>query len=431
MSIYISLMFLMLFDKFFIIKLNRKMKTEKNFNNLEELLIFLMQDQLNDESSDLIKGIISAQKVKNNNINLAKSLLIKNVSNNIKNISEKYKENILEKLNNLDFIEFNDTKEEITFKIDNILNILFYPRYCYYINNKYGHNCLKFFEYLLEHGYYQENINTFSKNDFASLIRDEIILKINIENIKNENIINNNCLESYKINFKLLNEIMFKEYIINFYKKYISMNFQFYDLFKKVVKSNNYIYELKNSEINIISKGIIDNFDFDKLLIKSETDENKIVLNKDIIKYDIFYNSIEKIINLFYSSKHLRIFKIIELNQNLNLFQISQMACLKYLEVQEIIEDLINKLKIIKKIKKENNKEDFIYLLNEIDESIINMMKDNIYGIIKNIKFELKDKLKQLQGKIDQDTVLQYINKYYSLINTFSEILNAYNFLFN
>ena len=227
------------------------MKTEKNFNNLEELLIFLMQDQLNDESSDLIKEIISAQKVKNNNINLAKSLLIKNVSNNIKNISEKYKENILEKLNNLDFIEFNDTKEEITFKIDNILNILFYPRYCYYINNKYGPNCLKFFEYLLEHGFYQENINTFSKNDFASLIRDEIVLKINIENIKNENIINNNCLERYKINFKLLNEIMFKEYIINFYKKYISMNFQFYDLFKKVVKSNNYIYELKNNKYYI------------------------------------------------------------------------------------------------------------------------------------------------------------------------------------
>jgi len=407
------------------------MKSEKNFNNLEELLIFLMQDQLNDESSDLIKEIISAHKMKNNNINLANSLLIKNVSNNIKNISEKYKENILEKLNNLDFIEFNNTKEEITFKIDNILNILFYPRYCYYINNKYGPNCLKFFEYLLEHGFYQGNINTFSKNDFASLIRDEIILKINIENIKNENVVNNNCLEKYKINFKLLNEIMFKEYIINFYKKYISMNFQFYDLFKKVVKSNNYIYELKNSEINIISKGIIDNFDFAKLLMKSETDENKIVLNKDIIKYDLFYNSIEKIINLFYSSKHLRIFKIIELNQNLNLFQISQMACLKYLEVQEIIEDLINKLKIVKKIKKENNKEDCVYLLNEIDESIINMMKDNIYGIIKNIKFELKDKLKQLQGKIEQDTVLQYINKYYSLINTFSEILNAYNFLFN
>ena len=121
------------------------MKSEKNFNNLEELLIFLMQDQLNDESSDLIKEIINAQKVKNNNINLANFLLIKNVSNNIKNISEKYKENILEKLNNLDFIEFNDTKEEITFKIDNILNILFYPRYCYYINNKYGPNCLKFF----------------------------------------------------------------------------------------------------------------------------------------------------------------------------------------------------------------------------------------------------------------------------------------------
>ena len=61
----------------------------------------------------------------------------------------------------------------------------------------------------------------------------------------------------------------------------------------------------------------------------------------------------------------------------------------------------------------------------------INILKDNIYGIIKNIKYELKDKLKELQGRINQDIVLQYINKYYSLINTFAEILNSYNFLFN
>ena len=57
-------------------------------------------------------------------------------------------------------------------------------------------------------------------------------------------------------------------------------------------------------------------------------------------------------------------------------------------------------------------------------------MKDNIYGIIKNIKFELKDKLKELQGRISKETEIQYINKYYSLVNTFSEILNYYNFLF-
>ena len=166
------------------------MKSEKNFNNLEELLIFLMQDQLNDESSDLIKEILSKQKFENNNMNLTRSLLTKNISKNIKNFSEKYKENILEKLNNLDFIELSDSKEEITFKADNILNILFYPRYCYYINNKYGPNCLKFFEYLLEHGFYQENINTFSKKDFAYLIRDEIILIIKDENKKNENLFN-------------------------------------------------------------------------------------------------------------------------------------------------------------------------------------------------------------------------------------------------
>ena len=414
------------------------MKSGKISNNLEELLIFLMQDQLNNENSELIKEILAFQKIeKNNNNNLTKSFLIKNITKNFKNISEIYIDTIIEKLNILDFIEFNlnnsTKKEEIIFKTDNILNILFYPRYCYYINNKYGPNCLKFFEYLLEHGNYIDSIDKFDKSDFGCLIRDGIVYKNKIKNTKKENIFNNNNIEIYKINFKLLNEIMFKEYMINFYKKYISMNFQFYDLFKKVINSNNYIYELKSYEKKNInfSQIFTDNFDYAKLLIKNDNDINdhKITLNKEIIKYDLFYNSVEKIINLFFSSKYVRIFKIIEVNPQLNIFQISQKACLKFLEVQEIIEDLINKLNIIKKIK--NEKEEFIYLLNDVDEETINMMKNNIYGIIKDIKYELKDKLKQLQGKIDQDTVLQYINKYYSLINTFSEILNSYNFLFN
>ena len=361
------------------------------------------------------------------------SLLMKSFSNNIKKISQIYLENMLEKLNNLDFIEINNAKEGIIFKIDNILNILFYPRYCYYINAKYGPKYLKILEYLLEFGFYLENLDTFAKNDFIPLVRDGIVLKTKVQNTKKENIFNNNNVEIYKINYKLLNELMFKEYIINYYRKYISMNFHFYDLFKKVVNSNNYIYELKNYEKTNASNSqiLVDNFDYGQLLIKDDSNSNKLILNKDIIKYDLFYNSVEIIMNIIFSSKHIRIFKIIQYTPNLNIFQISQKACLKYLEVEEIIEDLINKLNIVKKIKNEKDKEDLIYLLNDVDESIINMMKNIIYGIINNLKYELKDKLKELQGRIDQDTVLQYINKYYSLINTFSEILNSYNFLFN
>ena len=401
--------------------------------NLEELLIFLMQDQLNDESSNLIKEIINIKRSDKKNTKLTMSLLMKSFSNNIKKISQIYLENILEKLINLDFIEINNAKEGIIFKIDNILNILFYPRYCYFINAKYGPKYLKILEYLLEFGFYLENLDTFAKNDFIPLVRDGIVLKTKVQNTKKENIFNNNNVEIYKINYKLLNELMFKEYIINYYRKYISMNFHFYDLFKKVVNSNNYIYELKNYEKTNASNSqiLIDNFDYGQLLIKDESNSNKLILNKDIIKYDLFYNSVEIIMNIIFSSKHIRIFKIIQYNPNLNIFQISQKACLKYLEVEEIIEDLINKLNIVKKIKNEKDKEDLIYLLNDVDESIINMMKNIIYGIINNLKYELKDKLKELQGRIDQDTVLQYINKYYSLINTFSEILNSYNFLFN
>ena len=407
------------------------MKSEKISKNLKDLLIFLMQDQLNDESSQLIKEIITNKSIENNNKFLSKSLLIKNLEKQNKNISQLSIDNIIEQLNNLDFIEYNETKEEISFKIENVLNILFYPRYCYYISNKYGPSNLKFFEYLLEFGFYNENLNKFKKNDFNSLIRDGIIIKTKIPNKNNSDIFNSNKIEIYKINYKLMNEIIFKEYLINYYRKYISMNFQFYDLFKKVINSNNYIYQLKDYEKNIqISKIFVDNYDYGNLLIKDEKNNN-IELNKEILKFDLFYYSIEKIINLFFSSKHIRILKIIQLNQNLNLFQISQKACLKYLEVKEILEDLINKLKVVKKISLENDKDNFIYLLNDINETIIDNIKNNIYGIIKNIKFELKDKLKELQGRIDQNMILQYINKYYSLINIFSEILNSYNFLFN
>ena len=407
------------------------MKSQKISKNLEELLIFLIQDQLNDESSQIIKEILTNQNIENNTKFKTKSLLIKNLEKQNKNISQLNIENIMEKLNNLDFIDYNETKEGITIKTENILNILLYPRYCYYISNKYGPNNLKIFEYLLEFGNYNENLNKFQKNDFNSLIRDGIIIKTKIPNKNNSEIFNTNKIEIYKINYKLMNELIFKEYLINYYRKYISMNFKFYDLFKKVINSNNYVYQLKDYEKNIqISQMFVDNLDYSNLLVKNEKNNN-IELNKEIIKFDLFYYSIEKIINLFFSSKHTRLLRIIQLNPNLNLFQISQKACLKYLEVQEILDDLINKLKVVKKIQNENDKDNFVYLLNDINETIIDNRKNNIYGIIKNIKFELKDKLKELQGRIDQNMVLQYINKYYALINIFSEILNSYNFLFN
>ena len=424
------------------------MNSYKISKNLEELLISLIQDQINEKSSKIIKEMIN---LKNQDKIINKKSLVQKLSKNNDIIKEEKInsfENILERLNYLDYIEIKEENDEIIFKIDNILNILLYPRYCYYINSIYGPKYLKILEYLLEYGLYslEDNSNkdlnlNFARNDFDTLIRDGIILKHNqkkINNAINNTIFNTNTQEIFKLNYNLLNRIIFKEYIINFYRNYISMNYQFYDLFKKVVNSDNFCYELKNYEKTILdSQPSPDNFDYDKLLLK---EDNKIEINKDIIKYDLFYNSIEKIIKLLYTSKHIRILKIIQRNENLNIFQISQKACLKYIEVEEIIDDLINKIKIINKIKKEQNDKDKdkdisnendFYCLKEINKVYINSIKETIYGIIKNIKFELKDKLKELQGRINKETEIQYINKYYSLISCFSEILNSYNFLFN
>ena len=398
-----------------------------NSKNLEDLIV-LIKDHLNEESSKIIKEIINYRKTNINEATITKSLLIKN----IKNINQKDIENIIEKLINLNFIEFNEQKkEEFTLNINNILNIVLYPRYCYYVTNKYGPKYLDMFEYLLKFGFYSENLNTFSKNDFVPLIRDGLIIKTKIEKKENSDLFSSNNINTYKINFQLLNDILFREYIIKYYRNYISTNLSFYELFKKVINSNNFIYQLKAYEKNLnISEIGISSLKYKDLLIKDHKSD-KLILNKEMIKYELFYNSIEKILGLFYSSKHLRIFQIIQMNKNFNIFQISQVASLNYLEVQEILDVLINKLRLVQKIKNENEQDDFIYLVNKIDESIFDKIKNNIYGIIKNIKYEIKDKSKELKGRIKQDTIMQYINKYHSLINDFAEILNAYNFLFN
>jgi len=410
--------------------------SNKISKNLADLLIFLIQEQINDESATIIKEIINFQ-IQNKAIT-KKSLKDKYILNKPANMNNF--EHLFTRFINLDYIEIKGQNEDIILKIDNILNILLYSRYCYYFNSIYGVKYLKIIEYILEYGYYSfeddqnpKGIN-FTRNDFDILIKDSLITANNhIEKEEQNNIndIRTKSQEIFKINYNLLNRIIFKEYIINFYRIFISMNYQYYNIFKKVIKSENFSYELKDDEKTSLDGLPHDNLDYDKLLIK---ENNKVTINKDIVKYDLFYNSIEKIIKLIFSSKHIRIIKIIQRNQNLNIYQISQTACLKALEVEEILDELVNKVKIINKVKNEedsnNDSDKYVYCLREINSTFMNMMKDNIYGIIKNIKFELKDKLKELQGRISKETEVQYINKYYSLVNTFSEILNCYYFLF-
>ena len=410
--------------------------SNKISKNLADLLIFLIQEQINDESATIIKESINFQ-IQNKAIT-KKSLKDKYILNKPANMNNF--EHLFTRFINLDYIEIKGQNEDIILKIDNILNILLYSRYCYYFNSIYGVKYLKIIEYILEYGYYSfeddqnpKGIN-FTRNDFDILIKDSLITTNNhIEKEEQNNIndIRTKSQEIFKINYNLLNRIIFKEYIINFYRIFISMNYQYYNIFKKVIKSENFSYELKDDEKTSLDGLPHDNLDYDKLLIK---ENNKVTINKDIVKYDLFYNSIEKIIKLIFSSKHIRIIKIIQRNQNLNIYQISQTACLKALEVEEILDELVNKVKIINKVKNEedsnNDSDKYVYCLREINSTFMNMMKDNIYGIIKNIKFELKDKLKELQGRISKETEVQYINKYYSLVNTFSEILNCYYFLF-
>ena len=343
--------------------------SNKISKNLADLLIFLIQEQINDESASIIKEIINCQI--QNKVITKKSLKEKYILNKSANMNNF--EHLFTRFINLDYIEIKGQNEDIILKIDNMLNILLYSRYCYYFNSIYGVKYLKIIEYILEYGYYsfeddknQKEIN-FTRNDFDILIKDGLIITNNHTEKEEQNNINDirtKSQEIFKINYNLLNRIIFKEYIINFYRNFISMNYQFYNIFKKVIKSENFSYELKDDEKTSLDGLPHDNLDYDKLLIK---ENNKVTINKDIVKYDLFYNSIEKIIKLIFSSKHIRIIKIIQRNPNFNIYQISQTACLKALEVEEILDELVNKVKIINKVKNEednnNDSDKYVYCL--------------------------------------------------------------------
>ena len=121
-------------------------------HNLEKLLYSLIEEQINDTSASILKELIIIKKSfeKITKISLIKKIsLNKNLKLNEENISV---ENIIQKLIDLEYIEIKEN-ENILIKIDNILNILLYPRYCYYVNILYGPKCLKIFEYLLEYGF--------------------------------------------------------------------------------------------------------------------------------------------------------------------------------------------------------------------------------------------------------------------------------------
>ena len=137
--------------------------TNKISHTLEKLLCSLIQEQINDDSANIVKELIN---MKNLSDNITKMSLIKNISIN-KNLKENNSiENIIQKLSDLNFIEIKDINDNILIKTDNILNILLYPRFCYYVNFIYGPKYLKIIEYLLEYGFYNLNSGVAQKMFF-------------------------------------------------------------------------------------------------------------------------------------------------------------------------------------------------------------------------------------------------------------------------
>ena len=117
------------------------------------------------------------------------------------------------------------------------------------------------------------------------------------------------------------------------------MNFNFYELFKKLVNSDNFTYELKNYEKNFLNDKIKDNLEFGKLIIKEDnqnifnnrsnnnqnnSNNHKSNNNKNNINYPINNNGNTKIL---YKNRDTNILLLGDSNNIFNNIRNTKSTC--------------------------------------------------------------------------------------------------------
>ena len=189
------------------------------------------------------------------------------------------------------------------------------------------------------------------------------------------------------------------------------MNYQLNNLYSKILSNDNYNYILsEDEELNLNS---------DYLII----DNSIISLNKEKLFERLFYDSIEKILDIKYNNEFARVFKlftkIIETTEReiINICSISKK----------------NLSEIIKIFKNENlisiNTTTNTLILNNLFEK--NKLIENninfIFNMIYCIKIDLDDKINSLEKRGSSDLQEEYMNKAYSYISKLDDLILVFN----
>ena len=189
------------------------------------------------------------------------------------------------------------------------------------------------------------------------------------------------------------------------------MNYQLNNLYSKILSNDNYNYILsEDEELNLNS---------DYLII----DNSIISLNKEKLFERLFYDSIEKILDIKYNNEFARVFKlftkIIETTEReiINICSISKKnlsEIIKILKYENIISMNATTNTLIL-----NN----LFEKNKLIENNINF----IFNMIYCIKIDLDDKINSLEKRGSSDLQEEYMNKAYSYISKLDDLILIFN----
>ena len=189
------------------------------------------------------------------------------------------------------------------------------------------------------------------------------------------------------------------------------MNYQLNNLYSKILSNDNYnIIIGEDEEFNINSEYLI-------------VDNSIVSLNTEKLLERLFFDSIEKILDIKYNNEFSRVFKlftkIIETTEReiINICSISKK----------------NLSEIIKIFKNENlisiNTTTNTLILNNLFEK--NKLIENninfIFNMIYCIKIDLDDKINSLEKRGSSDLQEEYMNKAYSYISKLDDLILIFN----
>ena len=189
------------------------------------------------------------------------------------------------------------------------------------------------------------------------------------------------------------------------------MNHQLNNLYSKILSNDNYnIILAEDEEFNINSDYLI-------------VDNSIVSLNTEKLFERLFFDSIEKILDIKYNNEFSRVFKLFTKIIDTTEREIMNICSLSKKNLSEIIkilkyENIISTNTTTNSLILNN-----LFEKNKLIENNINF----IFNMIYCIKIDLDDKINSLEKRGSSDLQEEYMNKAYSYISKLDDLILVFN----